>query len=333
MLESDFKEQKMNDDPKKGSAPRSIDRRRLLRGITIGTVAVASSGTLGRATTGFAAEAAEKDRVFTVTTVNHLSYASKNYKVTRDFYVSLFNLRDVWDDGTKCQLDCGPEAAPNSFYVTAALPGKEPTIGHYAFGLPDYWKLTNALRDELMRRKFPGVHPDGEAGWFVNGPSGYVQHITAVKDSAMFPGAAKPCAVARSETCKEAYAVGLKSLDDVPKPDGKGFKALYFRYIVLRVPDVAREAEFYVNLMGMMPAWQKPEDVGLRFGENTLVIRSSGADRGPSVNEFGFVVENYDEAKVKAELAHRGIASAPNPDGGLMIRDPNGLQIGIGGRS
>ena len=273
------------------------------------------------------------DRAFTVTTVNHLSYASQDYKVTRDFYVSLFGLRDVWDDGTKCQLDCGPESAPNSFYMTAARPGMEATVGHFAFGLPDYWKLTNELRDELMRRKLPGVRPDGEAGWFVNSPSGYVQHITAVKDPAMFPGAAKPCADARSEECRAAYAAGVRNLDSVPKPDGKGFRALYFKYIVLRAPDVAREADFYTSLMGMKPVWQKPEDIGLRFGENTLVIRASGADRAPSVREFGFVVENYDVEKVKAELALRGIASAPNPDGGLMIRDPNGLSIGIAGTS
>jgi len=323
----------MNNGVKKAGAPRAIDRQRLPRDITMGTAAVVSSGAPGRAETGFAAEAAQKDRAFAVTTVNHLSYASKDYKVTRDFYVSLFGLRDVWDDGTKCQLDCGPEDAPNSFYITGARPGMEATVGHYAFGLPDYWKLTNDLRDELTRREFPGVHPDGEAGWFVNGPSGYVQHITAVKDLAMFPGAAKPCAVARSDTCKDAYAVGVKSLDAVPKPDGKGFKALYFSYIVLRVPEVAREAQFYVSLMGMKPVWQKPEDIGLRFGENTLVIRSSGAERGPSLNEFGFVIETFDEAKAKAELARRGIASTPNPDGGLMIRDPNGLRIGIAGRS
>src|SRR6185503_8334154 len=146
----------MNDEGKK---PGAVDRRRALRGITIGAAAVVSSGVLGRAATGLAAEAAKKDQAFAVTTVNHLSYASRDYKLTRDFYVSLFGLRDVWDDGTKCQLDCGPEEAPNSFYLTAAAPNAEPTVGHYAFGLPDYWKLTNELRDELTRRKFPGVHP------------------------------------------------------------------------------------------------------------------------------------------------------------------------------
>src|SRR5262249_52777502 len=148
-------------------------------------------------------------------------------------------------DGTKCQLDCGPEDAPNTFYLTGAKPGIAPTVGHFSFGLPDFWKLKRELGEELMRRKLPGVHPDGEAGWFVNGPSGYVQHIVTVKDEAMFPGAAAPCEVASSAKCKDAYAVGLKQLGAVPKPGGRGFKALYFQYIVLRVPDVAREADFY----------------------------------------------------------------------------------------
>ena len=145
----------------------------------------------------------------------------------------------------------------------------------------------------------------------------------------MFPGAAAPCEVARSAKCKDAYAVGVKNLDAVPKPSGKGFKALYFKYIVLRVPDVAREADFYTSLMGMKPVAQQKDNVALRFGENTLVLRPSGADGKPYCNEFGFVVENYDAPKVRAELERRGIASKPNPAGGLMLKDPNGLDIGI----
>jgi catechol 2,3-dioxygenase-like lactoylglutathione lyase family enzyme len=305
----------------------TIDRRRLLCGMGIG----AAYGVLGRAAVALAAEAVNK--AFAVTTVNHLSYASPNYKITRDFYVDLLGMRDVWDDGTKCQLDCGPEDAPNTFYLTGAKPGLVPTVGHFSFGLPDYWKLAGELSDELTRRGLPGVHPDGEAGWFVNGPSGYVQHIVTVKDPAMFPGAAAPCKVARSATCTDAYAAGLKQLDSVPRPSGKGFKALYFKYIVLRVPDIAREADFYVSLMGMKPVTQRKEEVALRFGENTLVLRPAGPDGKPSCNEFGFVVDNYDEAKVKAELERRGFAARPNPAGGVMLNDPNGLEIGIAGKA
>ena len=42
-------------------------------------------------------------------------------------------------------------------------------------------------------------------------------------------------------------------------------------------------------------------------------------------------VENYEQAKVKAELDRRGIASRPNPAGGLLLKDPNGLDIGVAG--
>ena len=304
-------------------------RREVLRTIAVGAGAVLAYGTLGRATNVFADAEDVVRKSLAVTTVNHLSYASENYKVTRDFYVDLFGMRDVWDDGTKCQLDCGPEDAPNSFYLTPAKPGTAPAVGHFSFGLPDYWKLANQLKEELLRRKLPGVHPDGEAGWFVSGPSGYTQHIVTIKDRGMFPGAAAPCEVVNSAKCKDAYALGVKNPESFAKPGGKGFKALYFQYFVLHVPDVAKEADFYTSLMGMKPVSQQKDDVRLRFGENTLVLRPAGADGKPYCNEFGLVVENYDERKVKAELDRRGIASKPNPAGGLLLKDPNGLEIGI----
>src|SRR4051812_44416997 len=230
-------------------------RRELLRSIGISAAAAIGYASFGRVPTVFAQDGHNKS--FAVTTVNHLSYASENYKVTRDFYVDLLGMRNVWDDGTKCQVDCGPETAPNSFYLTPAKPGTPPTVGHFSFGLPDYWKVVGQLKDELYRRNLPGVHPDGEAGWFVNGPSGFVQHIVTEKDEAMFPGAAAPCEIKNSAKCKDAYAAGVKNIASVPKPSGKGFKALYFKYIVLHVPDVEREAAFYTSLMGMKPVSQK----------------------------------------------------------------------------
>ena len=77
---------------------------------------------------------------------------------------------------------------------------------------------------------------------------------------------------------------------------------------------------------------QKRDGVWLRFGENSLVLRSAAADGKPYCNEFGLVVENYEQAKVKAELDRRGIASRPNPAGGLLLKDPNGLDIGVAGK-
>jgi catechol 2,3-dioxygenase-like lactoylglutathione lyase family enzyme len=315
----------------KKEATTASDRRRVLR--TIG--AIGACGALGGAARVLAAEA--PGNPIAVTTVNHLSYSSRDYQVTRDFYVDFFGMRDVWDDGVKCQLDCGPEDSPNSFYLTAAKPGTEPTIGHFAFGLPGYWDLVGPLKDALQRRKWPGVHPDGEAGWFVSGPSGYTQHIVTVKDMGMFPGAAAPCEVARSSKCRDAFILGVKNPGALPQPGARGFKALYFKYFVLTVSDVAREVAFYKEAMRMQPvsrsAVPRPGDVALRFGENTLVLRGGASEGKPYCNEFGLAVEHYDEAKAKAELARRGITARRGPAGGLVFKDPNGLEVGIAGKA
>jgi catechol 2,3-dioxygenase-like lactoylglutathione lyase family enzyme len=319
----------------KNESTKLSDRRRVLRAIGAGAATIGTCGAFAPGVRAFAAEA--PDKPIAVTTVNHLSYSSQNYQVTRDFYVDFFGMRDVWDDGTKCQLDCGPESAPNSFYMTGAKPGTEPTIAHYGFGLPDYWDLVGQVKETLSRGHWPGVHPDGEAGWFVNGPSGYVQHIVTVKDTAMFPGASAPCEVARSDQCKAAYAMGVRNAGAFPKPSGKGFKARYFKFIVLHVADVEREADFYREAMGMRPVPKEtigvalPGDVALRFGDNTMVLRRGAADGKPYCNEFGLAVEDFDEAKARAELARRGLVARPGVAGGLVFKDPNGLDIGIAG--
>lgn len=312
----------------------TIGRRQLLQSLGIGATTALSAIALPRVARAFGSAAGQPsaNKSFAVTTVNHLSYTAIDYKKTRDFYVDFFNMRAVWDDGVRCQVDCGPPAAPNSFYIRALEePGQKPTIVHFAFGLPNFWERSAELKAELERRKFPGVRADGEGGYFVDAPSGFVVQPVTVMDPAMFPGAAQPCAVAKSARCKDAFAAGHKNLGSIPKPSGRGFTAQYFKYIVMRVPDVIKERDFYTSLFGMKVVSDRKDDVSLRFGENTLVLRPTAAGGKPYCNEFGFVVQNFDQARVKAELDRRGIGSKPNPFGGLAFNDPNGLEIGIGG--
>jgi catechol 2,3-dioxygenase-like lactoylglutathione lyase family enzyme len=311
---------------------RTMSRRQLFQALGLGTTAAIAAAALPRTLLAAIPGQAAAGKSFPVTTVNHLSYASTDYKKVRDFYVSFFGMRDVWDDGAKCQLDCGAASAPNSLYVTSAQPGAKPTVGHFAFGLPNFWEHRTAIKVEADRRGIPDVRADGEGGWFVPAPSGYMTQPVTVMDPAMFPGAAQPCVEAKSAKCKDAFESGHKNLASAPKPGSSSFKALYFKYIVLRVPDVAKERDFYTGFYGMKPVSDKKDDVSLRFGENTLVIRPSAAGAKPSVDEFGFVVDNYDGAKVKAEATRRGLTTKPDPFGGLLVTDPNGLQIGIGGR-
>jgi len=311
----------------------AITRRQLFQALGLSATTAVAAAALPRDLLAAAAgQAAGAAKSFPVTTVNHLSYASTDYKKVRDFYVDFFGMRDVWDDGTKCQVDCGPASAPNSLYVTSAQAGAKPTVGHFAFGLPNFWEQRMAVKTEADRRGIADVRADGEGGWFVPAPSGYMTQPVTVMDPAMFPGAAQPCAEAKSAKCKDAFESGHKNLAALPKPSGKGFKALYFKYIVLRVPDVAKERDFYNGFYAMKVVADKKDDVSLRFGQNTLVLRPSAAGAKPSCDEFGFVVENYDEAKVKAEAARRSLVTKPNPFGGLLVTDPNGLEIGVGGR-
>jgi len=276
----------------------------------------------------------KQNKEFPVVTVNHLSYPSLDYKKTRDFYIDLLGFRAVWDDGTKCQVDIGPEDSPNTMYLTTGTPANVGRLAHYSFGLPSYWAQRDELFAELVRRGFEGVRPDGQAGFFVNGPSGWVQHICVVKDYAMFPGAATPCAVYPSAACTAAHEKGLEHLDEIPGPSGTGFTALYFKYIILDTPDLDAERDFYTSLMGMGVLSHRGDEKGvdnvwLRFGQNTLVLRPTPGT--PFSNEFGFVVENYDPEKVKAELDRRGIPSTLNAFGGYDFLDPNGLKISING--
>jgi catechol 2,3-dioxygenase-like lactoylglutathione lyase family enzyme len=312
-----------------------IDRRHFLQALGLTTGAALGIGALPRAAAALSggAQAGGAGKPFPVSTVNHLSISTPNYARSRDFYIDLFGMRDAWDDGVKCQVDFGSMSAPNSMYIVGqAKPGGTPTISHYAFGVDDFWARREALKAELDRGGYDGVRADGEAGFMVNGPSGYQVQPVPVKDAAMFPGAASPCEVAKSEKCKAAYEAGLKNLAAMPKPSGRGFTATHFKHIVLHVKDIGKERDFYTSLLGLKVVSEKADECALRFGQNTLVLRPTGPDGKPYINELGFAVERYDSAKAKAELDRRGLNPKPgSTKGAWMFDDPDGFHLEVAG--
>ncbi len=245
-----------------------ISRRQALSLMRLHASAILFGGSLHSTSTAYALDLPAQS--LAVTTVNHLSYASQNYKLTRDFYVDFLGMRDVWDDGSKCQLDFGSIESPNSFYMTGAKPSAEPTIAHYGFGLPNYWNVVNQLKEDLLKRPLQGVHPDGEAGWFLNGPSGFVQHIVAAKDPAMFPGAAAFCDIARSKECKDAFALGVQNLNATPKPSPQSFKPLYFDYMMIIKEAYGKGIlTFTLNIL-RFPSFQSPVVLPKSFKKSAI---------------------------------------------------------------
>jgi len=320
---------------------RKTDRRQMLQALGLIATGAFAASVIPKAAAAFAASAAQSaaggGKAFPVTTVNHLALAAANYARSRDFYVGLFGMRVAWDDGKQCALEFGSLTSPNGMYIRPLRPGEKPTIGHMAFGIPNFISQKAAMKAELERRGVKNVRPDGEKGWSCDDPAGYLLNIwVPEKDKAMFPGAAAPCAVAASEKCTAAWEAGQKKLNAVPKPSGKGFHATSYSFIVLNVPDISKERDFYRDLLGMKVVSDQSqvpggEECSLRFGQNTLVLRKLGnpADK-PYCNRFGFAVENSADA-VEAELKRRGFKPKPDSKLSWSIVDPDGYQIGVSG--
>lgn len=318
------------------------DRRQMLQALGLIARGALAASALPKTAAAFvlrvAQGAASGGNSFPVTTVNHLALSSNNYRKSRDFYVELFGMRVAWDDGFQCALEFGSLTSPNGMYIRpVGKPGEKPTVGHFAFGIPNFMSQKAAMKAELERRGVKNVRPDGEVGWSCNDPAGYPLNIwVPEKDKAMFPGAAGPCAVAASEKCIAASERGQKNLNTAPKLSGKGFHASAYSFIVLNVPDVSKERDFYRDLLGMKVIYDKPEGPGaecfLKFGQNTLQLRKMSNPAGkPYCNQFGLTIDNYDENAVEAELKRRGLKPKPDSKLSWSVLDPDGFQIGVSG--
>jgi catechol 2,3-dioxygenase-like lactoylglutathione lyase family enzyme len=320
-----------------------VDRRRALQWLGL----VATGACVGNAIpklafalAGRAPQAgATAGRAFPVTTVNHLNMTSANYARSRDFYVDLFGMRVAWDDGRQCALEFGSLTSPNGIYIRPLTkPGEKPTIGHIAFGIPNFMSQKAAMKAELERRGVKNIRADGEIGWSCDDPAGYPLNIwVPEKDKAMFPGAAGPCEVASSEKCRAAWEAGQKNLKDVPKPNGKNFQTDGFSFIILNVPEVSKERDFYRDLLGMKISSDRSEgpeaECFLRFGHNSLWLRKLSNPAGkPYCNQFGFAVGNTVD-DVEAELKRRGLRPERDskPLGTWNIVDPDGYRVGVTG--
>lgn len=316
-------------------------RRQILQTLGIFATGAFVASAIPKTAAAFAAAAAQGaasgGKAFPVTTVNHLALSSHNYAKSRDFYVDLFEMRVAWDDGNQCALEFGSHTSPNGMYIRPLRPGERPTVGHIAFGIPNFMAQKAAMKAELERRGVKNVRPDGEKGWSCDDPAGYLLNIwVPEKDKAMFPGAAAPCAVAASEKCKAAWEAGQKNLHAAPKPSGKGFKPAGYSFIVLNVPDIAKERDFYRDLLGMKVIYDQSEgpngETLLSFGQNTLRLRkTTNPAAKPYCNQFGFAVEKSRD-DVEAELKRRGFK--PKLDSKThwwTIEDPDGYQIGVSG--
>jgi catechol 2,3-dioxygenase-like lactoylglutathione lyase family enzyme len=138
-----------------------MNRRQLIKSIA---AAAAVSG---------AAEAAES-KGFKTIGVNHISYVSKDYAKTRDFYADLMGMKVSHDDGKQCYLAFG-----DSFLLprNARSGGTQtpPLINHIAYTIDNWDK--EKVKAELERRGL-SPRPDTENSFHVKDPDGFDLEIS-----------------------------------------------------------------------------------------------------------------------------------------------------------
>jgi catechol 2,3-dioxygenase-like lactoylglutathione lyase family enzyme len=325
-----------------------LDRRQLMQALGLTATAAFAVSAAPEAAT-FAAGSPQTVMAsgtgFKAVAFNHINYQVPDYAKVRDFYVNLFGMKVVFDDGKQCSVECGDP--PNAIYIrplTKPLDRPAGTgrnanwaeqmgqgnVDHFAFSIENF--QLEPVRAELARRGLD-PKPDGPYAWSIKDPSGITIQICATKG--VFPGAASP-------TAKESD--GTKNLSAIPGPDGKGYKAYAVSHLVVNVPDVDKTRDFYMDLLGMKLVYYRPGDVFgvdapggpvcfLRFGENTFYLRKSQhPENKPYVAHFAMAVENFNQAAVKGELERRGYKPTPDGKYGWTIQDPAGMRTEVAGR-
>src|ERR1700737_3497816 len=100
-----------------------IDRRQLMQALGIAATGALAAGAAPK-TAAFAASAAQMGAAsgtgFKAVAYNHINYQVADYAKVRDFYIDLFGMKCVWDDGKQCSLEFGDP--PNAIYLRPLRP-------------------------------------------------------------------------------------------------------------------------------------------------------------------------------------------------------------------
>src|SRR3979490_3605825 len=95
-----------------------IDRRQLMQALGIAATGALVSSAAPKAA-AFAASAAQMGTAsgtgFKAVAYNHINYQVAEYAKVRDFYVNMFGMKCVWDDGKQCSVEFGDP--PNAIYI------------------------------------------------------------------------------------------------------------------------------------------------------------------------------------------------------------------------
>jgi catechol 2,3-dioxygenase-like lactoylglutathione lyase family enzyme len=111
--------------------------------------------------------------------------------------------------------------------------------------------------------------------------------------------------------------------------DAPGLKGTRVDHISIQVTDLPRAVAFYEKVFGLKVLGEdKPNEIA-RLGSSKIIVSLHHKSPTGIVDHFAIGVENFDKAKVTAQLKAMGIEASDNLDAGFHIVDPEGMNVQI----
>jgi catechol 2,3-dioxygenase-like lactoylglutathione lyase family enzyme len=264
-----------------------MDRRQLLKNVAIGSVAGWWALGAGKSLKG--------------TAINHVSYASADYKKTRDFYRDLFGFQVSEEDDKQLYLWAGDAliSAKNTPRVTA------PFIDHFGLTV-EPWNLNSveaALNERGLIARVSRNDPHDTEGKsaFTRDPNGYNLQL------------------------------GSKDLETKPAPvkSPAPLRAIGINHISYQCADYKRTRDFYAELFGVPVSNDDGKQAYLWFGDAFMVIRNSpDGNAKPLIDHVAWTLADWDKDRVSGELKRLGLDARPDAAGKSMLTtDLNGYPL------
>jgi catechol 2,3-dioxygenase-like lactoylglutathione lyase family enzyme len=264
-----------------------MERRRISKSLAIATVAGWPAPAAGTGLKG--------------TAINHVSYASADYRKTRDFYRDVLGFQVSEEDDRQLYLWAGD--ALISAKNTPGVPA--PFIDHFGLTV-EPWDL-NAVEAALKERNLV-------ARVSRNDP-----HDTQGKSAFTL------------DPNRYNLQLGAEDLEVKPAPlaSRATLKAIGINHISYQCANYKSTCDFYGELLGLRISNDDGKQAYLWLGDAFIVVKNSpDGNPKPVIDYMAWNLADWDGDRVAAELKRHGLDARPDATGkSIVTKDLNGFPL------
>jgi catechol 2,3-dioxygenase-like lactoylglutathione lyase family enzyme len=235
------------------------------------------------------------------TAINHVSYASADYKKTRDFYVDVFGFQVSEEDEKQLYLWAGD--ALISAKNTPAV--REPFIDHFGLTVAP-WDLR--VVEEVLQERGLAARVSRNDPHDTQGKSAFTRDPNGLN-----------------------LQLGAPDLEVRPAPvtTQAPLRAIGINHISYLCRDYRATRDFYKDLLGVPVSNDDGKQAYLWFGEAFMAIRNSAdATATPAIDHVAWTLANWDSGRVSASLKQLGLLVQPDASGkSILTKDVNGYPL------